>query len=56
MNQAVAKAAKLALMGFDVDGILTDGIQIEIIGDGRTRALYLRAQGNWQAAMSAYLA
>jgi hypothetical protein len=25
MSQAVAKAAKLALMGFDVDGVLTDG-------------------------------
>jgi 3-deoxy-D-manno-octulosonate 8-phosphate phosphatase (KDO 8-P phosphatase) len=35
MNQAVAKAAKLALMGFDVDGVLTDGtLYFSSQGDG----------------------
>jgi 3-deoxy-D-manno-octulosonate 8-phosphate phosphatase (KDO 8-P phosphatase) len=40
MSQAVAKAAKLALMGFDVDGVLTDG------------TLYFSSQGDEIKAFS----
>ena len=42
MSQALAKAARLVLMGFDVDGVLTDGRIILDNGGNELKAFNVR--------------